>query len=69
MIKKKDFSLCCLEETHFRVTGTQAESEGMEKVLHENRNCKEVGLVILLSDKIVFQTKSVTKDKEEHDIR
>lgn len=38
----------------------QAESEGMEKILHENKNEKR-GVVIL--EKIGLKTKNVTEDK------
>ena len=36
------------------------------KVFHANRNDKKGKLVILISDKIDFETKSITKDKEMH---
>ena len=43
---------------------TQTESEAMEIVFHANRNDKKAKVVILISDKIDFETKSITKDKE-----
>ena len=36
---------------------TQAESEGMEKILHANGHEKKAGVAILTSDKIDFKTK------------
>ena len=38
----------------------------MKKIFHTNKNEKKVGVAILISDKIDFKTKSITKDKEEH---
>jgi len=45
---------------------TQTESETMEKVFQANRNDKKAKVVILISDKIDFETNSITKDKEMH---
>ena len=39
---------------------------GWRKIFHVNRNQKEVGVVILISDKIVFKIQTVTRDKEGH---
>ena len=36
----------------------------MEKLLHENRNQRKVGVAILISDKIDFKPKTITRDKE-----
>ena len=35
-------------------------------MFHANRNKKKVGVAILTSDKIGFQTKTVKRDKEGH---
>ena len=35
-------------------------------ILHANGNDKKVGLATLISDKIDFKTKVITKDKEGH---
>ena len=37
-----------------------------KKIFHENRNDKKVGVALLISDKIDFKSKSITKDKEGH---
>ena len=37
-----------------------------KKIFHTNRNKKKAGVVILVSDKTEFKTKSITKDKERH---
>ena len=36
----------------------------MKKIFHTNKNEKKVGVAILISDKIDFKTKSITKDKK-----
>ena len=38
----------------------------MEKIFHANGNQKEAGVTILISDKIDFKIKTVTRDKEGH---
>ena len=44
----------------------QTESEGLEKIFHENGDQKEAGVVILISDKIDFDIKAMKRDKEGH---
>ena len=39
---------------------------GWKKILHANGNQKRAGVAILISDKIDFKTKSITRDKEGH---
>ena len=36
---------------------------GWEKVFHANGNQKKVGVAILLSDKIDFKTKTITRQR------
>ena len=38
----------------------------MEKIFHANGNQKKAGVSILVSDKIHFKIKTVTRDKEGH---
>ena len=38
----------------------------MEKIFHANGNQKKAGITILISDKIDFKIKNVTRDKEGH---
>ena len=40
----------------------------MEKRFHGNGNSKIAEVTILISDKVDFKTKSMTKDKEEHHV-
>ena len=49
---------------HQNKRSTQAESEEMEKIFHANRHEKKAGVAILISDKIDFKTKAITRDKE-----
>ena len=39
---------------------------GWKKIFHANGNQKKAGVAILISDKIDFKTKNVTRDKEGH---
>ena len=43
----------------------QTESEG-EKIFHANGNQKKAGVAILVSDKIHFEIKTLTRDKKRH---
>ena len=44
----------------------QTESEGREKDIPCNGNQKKAGVAILISDKIDFKIKTITRDKEGH---
>ena len=44
----------------------QTESEGMEKDIPCKWDSKEAGVAIIISDKIDFKIKTVTRDKEGH---
>ena len=39
---------------------------GWKKIFHANGNQKKTGVVILISDKIDFKIKTITRDKEGH---
>ena len=66
-IQKQDPYICCLQETHFRHRDTyRLKVKGWKKIFHANGNQKKVRVPILISDKIVFKIKTITKDKEGH---
>ena len=66
-IKIQDPSICCLQETRFRPKATcRQKNKGQRNICHANGCQKKARLAILISDKIDFQTKSVTRDKEGH---
>ena len=68
-IQKQDLYICCLQETHFRPSDTyRLKVRGWNKIFHANGNQKKAGVAILISDKIDFKTKTITRDKEGHDI-
>ena len=64
-IQKLDPYICCLQETHLRPRDTyRVKVRGWKKIFHANGNQKKVGVAILISDKIDFKTKTITRDKE-----
>ena len=66
-IQKQDLYICCLQETHFRPRDTyRLKVRGWRKIFNENRHQKKAGVAILISDKIDFKIKTVTRDKEGH---
>ena len=66
-IQKQDPYICCLQETHFRPRDTyRLKVRGWKKIFHANGNQKKAGVAILISDKIDFKTKTITRDKEGH---
>ena len=66
-IQKHDPYTCCLQETHFRPRDTyRLKVRGWKKICHANENQKKAGVAILISGKIVFKIKTITRDKEGH---
>ena len=66
-IQKQDPYICCLQETHLKTRDTYGlKVKGWKKIYHANRDQKNAGVAILLSDKIDFKTKAVKRDKEGH---
>ena len=64
MDTKQDPYICCLQETHLKTGDTyRLKVKGWKKIFHANRDQKEAGVAILISDKIDFKTKAV-RDKE-----
>ena len=64
-IQKQDFYICCLQETNFRPRDTYDWKWG-ENIFYANENQKKARVTILISDKIDFKIKTVTRDKEGH---
>ena len=66
-IQKQDLYICCLQETHFRPRGTyRLKVRGWKKIFYANGNQKKAGVAILISDKIDFKIKTITRDREGH---
>ena len=67
MDTKKDPYICCLQETHLRPRDTyRLKVRGWKKIFHANGNQKKAGVAILISNKIDFKIKTITRDKEGH---
>ena len=66
-IQKQERYICCLQQTPFRPRDTyRLKVRGWKKVFHANGNQKKAGVAIIISDKIGFKIKNVTRDKEGH---
>ena len=66
-IQKQDPYICCLQDTHFRPRDTKRlKVKEWKKRFHANGNQKKAGVAILISDKIDFKIKTITRDKEGH---
>ena len=64
-IQQQDLYKCCLQETHFRPRDTyRLKVRGQKKIFNANGNQKKARVAILISDKIDFKIKSITRDKE-----
>ena len=67
-IQKQDLYIYCLQETQLGSRGTYRLKvvRGWKKVFHAKGNQRKAGVTILVSDKIDFKIKTVTRDKEGH---
>ena len=66
-IQKQDSYICCLQQTNFRPRDTyRLKVRGYKKIFHANGNQKKAGGAILISEKIDFKIKTITRDKEGH---
>ena len=66
-IKKQDPYICCLQEICFRSRDTyRLKVRGWKNIFHANGNQKKAGVATLISDKIDFKIKTITRDKEGH---
>ena len=69
-IEKTRPSICYLQEIHFRTKDMPRLKVRMwKKIFHANIYDKKTSIAILISDKIYFRTKAVTKDKERYYIK
>ena len=65
--KNQHPSICCLQGTHFKPKDIhRLKVKGWKKIFHANNREKKAGVTVLVSDKIDFKTKKVTRDKESH---
>ena len=59
-LKKQEPTICCLQETHFRAKDThRSKVRGGKKIFHVKGNDKKAGVIIFISDKIDFKTKTI----------
>ena len=59
--------ICYLQETHLKTRDTyRLKVKVWKKIFHTNRDQKKAVEAILLSDKINFEIKTMTRDKEGH---
>ena len=66
-VQKQDPYICCLQETHFRLRDTyRLKVRGWKKIFHANGNQKKAGVTVLISEKIEFKIKTITRNKEGH---
>ena len=66
-IQKQDPYVCCLQETYFRPRDSyRLKMRGWKKLFLANGNQKKARVAILISDKIDFKIKTITRDKEGH---
>ena len=66
-IQKQDPYICCLQETLFWPQDTyRLKVRGWKNTFHANGKQKKAGVAILISDKIDFKIKTITRDKEGH---
>ena len=66
-IQKNGLNIGSLQETHFRSRNTyELEVMGWKKLFHVNTNQNKAEAETLITDKIDFKIKTVTRDREEH---
>ena len=65
-IQKQDPYICCLQDTDLKPWDTHRDKvkHWGKKMFHANRDQKNAGVAILISDKIDFKTKAVKRDKK-----
>ena len=68
-IQKQNPCICYLQETHFRPREAyRLKVRGWKNILHSKGNQKKAGVAILISEKIDFKIKTITRGKEGHNM-
>ena len=66
-IQKQVLYISSLQETHFRPRDTyRLKVRGWKKIFYANGNQKKAEVAILISERIDFQIKTITRDKDGH---
>ena len=66
-LHKQDPTFCCTQETHLRDKDRHyLRVKGWKTIFQANGAKKQARVIILISNKIDFQTKVIKKDKEGH---
>ena len=64
---KKDPYICYLQKTHLKRRDTYRQKvRGWKKIFYANRNQKNAGKAIFISDQVNFKIKTVRRNKEAH---
>ena len=64
--KNKNLHICCLQQIHFRSRDTSRLKVKGWKDTHANASQNKVGVATLISEKVDFKIKTITRDKEGH---
>jgi len=65
-IQKQNPYICCLQEAHLKTGDTyRLKVKGWKKIFHANRDQREAGVAILISDKIDFKTRLLKETKKD----
>ena len=66
-MRKQNPSVCCLQETHFRLKDTfRLKIRGWRTIYHANGQQKKARVTIFTSDNLDFKIKTVSRDAEGH---
>jgi exonuclease III len=66
-VKKQDSTICCLRDTHlFEKNEHWLRVTGRKQFFQGNAHNKEVGVAILISEKVDFRLKSIGRLNERH---
>jgi exonuclease III len=66
-MQNQDPSICSIQETYHNITDRHhLRVKGWKNILHAYGPKKQVGIAILMFDKIDFKSKLIRRDKEGH---